>query len=145
MSNRIISCLSNRDINFPVITPSILTEEKEYKGNTLQVGDYDYEEFDNAEAITLFASNDRKYYSVPNVRTLQSLIDSSESDCDIREETSEEVTSYVANYLLTYKKQHLDKYIEDNAYLSSLGLPDVPEFLPSDEEEESEPVGVATT
>lgn len=144
MSNRIISCLSNRDINFPIITPSVLTEEKEYNGRTLVIGDYDWEEFENAEPITLFASNDRKYYSVPNTRTLQSLIDNSESDCDIREETSDEVKSYVVDYLLTYKKRHLDKYIEDNTYLNSLGLPDAPEFLPSDEEE-SEPVGVATT
>jgi len=151
MANRIISMRSEFGYVFPELEPVLLIEEKEIDGIVYGVGMIDPEWQQSVEPILLIGIGDRNYFSVSDQYSLDSLVEarnnngeSSIEDYDIREDTQEDLVS-VVNTLLTTKQRHLDKYKEDNNYLTSLGLPNAPEFLVEESEEESEPVGVATT
>lgn len=141
--------------NFPQLPSKVLTESKTYNEKVCIPGDLDPEWEDEKTGILLINIEGRNYFSVPTEMTLTLLKNAigingknSVGDYDIKEET--QLDQEFVNELLTRMPGHLDKYNQDNTYLTYLGnLPEAPEFLVVEEEnatEENDPsVGIQTS
>jgi len=150
MKRKVISIKTNFGYVMPQLPQKILQEDKIFNQMNFCIGDVDPEWEQDKLHIEIIAFDYRCYYSVPIEMTLDLLNDSIGTngenlleDYDIREETN--LDEDFVTLLLNQKPNHLDKYKEDNNYLTYLGnLPAAPRFLILDEPSQETPVGIST-
>lgn len=143
MTRKIISMKDTFGYNFPQLPQKFLKENKTVNEILIPAGSVDADWEIEKVAVFLINISGRNYYSIPTEMSQEMLDDAitingynSPEDYDIITETKLGI-EFITE-LFNRLPHHLNKYIEDNNYLSYLGnLPPAPEFLPVEDEESS--------
>jgi hypothetical protein len=154
MTRKIISIRSDFAYIMPQLPIKLLEQDKDINGMIFPAGSVDIEWEKEKIHIELFQHENKTYYSVPIEMTLDLLNESinlngesSIEDYDIKDEDN--LGSDFVNLLFSERPLLINKYREDNTYLTYLGnLPEAPEFLVVEEppsEEETNSVGIQTS